>query len=316
MFNKVRIKHLENPNITTFVNGKQITIRNHQAEVDIEDAKAMMSGPYGYELIGVYDNFIEYVNKIDLNIQTYKQNAPFPSVILGTPIALTKLYCWKTYTESILNLEQREKMHLVFTLDDPLSQWKEEIISWCKNNAEKFYNITTIEWDADKNMAWNRVFKITVGRQLIFNYTRSLHSASHVWFVDLDNVLPIFAYTRLSGYVREASAGLYRFKSVMGGGPVVFDGIGTKTWPPIFIGKQCSDVKPNTGTLECDWTGAGCLLLSRRIFEKYDFNWSKWIQRNGEDAWMCLCAQKETGQKLLVDTSVNCGHIDEQGHIW
>lgn len=317
MVEMVRIKHLENPNITTFVNNKQITIRNHEAEVSLEDAKAMMTGPFGYELIGVYDDFIEYIKKIQLQIRTLKtQSAPFTNVLVGTPLAGHKLYSWKSYTDALLALDGKEKLHLCFTIDDPSASWKDQVYEWSKKNLKNFFNITIIEWDSDFNKAWNRVFKITVGRQIIFNFARSHSDISHVWFIDSDNIVPSFALTRLLTHSREATAGLYRFKSVMGGGPVVFNEEGDRTFPPSGLGKQNPAAAPDTGLIECDWTGAGCLLLSRKIFEKYDFSWSKWIQRNGEDAWICMMAQKETGEKLLVDTSVNCGHLDELGKIW
>lgn len=313
----IRIKHLENPNIITFVNGRQITIRNHEAQVSIEDAKAMMAGPYGYELIGVYDDFIEYVEKINKDLQTLgPTGAPLNCVMVGTPLAGEKLYSWKQYTDALLQIKGKEKLWLLFTIDVFTADWKDTVQEWCKANVDKFYNISIITWDSDKEKAWNRVFKITVGRQMIFNFARSHSNITHVWFIDSDNIIPNHALESLLCVNREASAGLYRFKSVVAGGPVVFNQMGDKTWPPTCLGEQLVKIQPNTGLIECDWTGAGCLMLSRRIFEKYNFEWSKWIQRNGEDAWICLCAQKETGQKLVVDTSINCGHLDDRGEIW
>lgn len=312
----IRIKHLENPNITTFVRGKQINIRNHEALVSIDDAKAMMSGPYGYELIGVYDNFIEYVNKIHVTVETLKQGAPDNCVMVGIPLAESKMYAWPLFTEALLAIKGREKLHIFFTLDETSAQWTQQIFEWAKNNVDKFYNISILTWSADTEMAWNRVFKITVARQLIFNFARTIESITHVWFIDADNIIPAHALENLSRVNVEASAGLYRFKAVVAGGPVVFDQLGEKNWPPTCLGQQRVEVKPDMGLVKCDWTGAGCLMLSRRIFMKYNFDWSKWIQRNGEDAWICLCAQKETGEQLVVDTSVNCGHLDDRGEIW
>lgn len=312
----VRIKHLENPNITTFVNGKQITIRNHEALVSLDDAKAMMSGPYGYELIGIYDDFIKYVNAIHTTSETFGNGAPSSCVLVGTPLAGSKLYAWQQFTEALLNLEGREELYLLFTIDDPNAEWTDTVRNWAKQNVDKFYNISIITWDFDKEKAWNRVFKITVGRQMIFNFARMVSDITDIWFIDSDNIVPINAYKNLSRVNSEARAGLYRFKAVISGGPVVFECLGKKNWPPTCLGKQVADAKPETGIIECDWTGAGCLMLSRKIFEKYNFDWSKWIQRNGEDAWICLCAQKETGKRLLVDTSVDCGHLDDKGTLW
>ena len=189
----------------------------------------------------------------------------------------------------------------------------ESILSKVK---EDFYGITLLIWDADKSKAWNRIFRITVNRQLIFKYARTLSSVTHVWFIDSDNIIPNYALKRLLEVNREVSAGLYNFKSVVAGGPVVFNIQGDWNWPPTCLGDQQRKAKPDTGLIETDWTGAGCLLISKKIFSKYDFDWNKWVQRNGEDAWICLCAQKETGQRVIVDTSVHCDHLDDQGNIW
>ncbi len=317
MSDLIRIKHLENPNMTTFIGGHQINIRNFEAAVSLEDARLMVSGPYGYELIGVYDNFIEYINKIKLTYTNLKTlSAPFEHVILGTPLAGSKLYSWKAYTDALLALENKEKIHLLITIDNPYAQWRDDIFTWAKTYVNKFYNISIGIWDSDKEKAWNRVFKITVGRQMIFNFTRSHSDVTHVWFVDSDNIIPSFALKRLLSHSRDITAGLYNFKSVIKGGAVVFNQVGEKQFPPTVLGQQNAEVKPNTGTIECDWTGAGCLLISRKIFMKYDFAWTKWTQRNGEDAWICLMGQHETGKQVLCDTSVACGHMDERGTIW
>jgi hypothetical protein len=313
----VRIKHLDSPNITAFIGGKQIDIRNHEALVTREDAKAIVSGPYGYELIGVYDNFIDYVEKIHIQERDIRQmGAPLTCVLVGTSLASSKMYAWQQYTEALLNLNGREKLHLLFTIDELNQEWTKLVYDWSEKNIDMFYNISIIEWDSDKEKAWNRVFKITVGRQLIFNFARRHSDISHVWFIDSDNIVPKHALESLTRVNREATAGLYNFKSVVAGGPVVFNTYGDLTWPPTCMGEQQIKIKKDTGLTECDWTGAGCLMLSRRIFEKYNFEWSRWVQRNGEDAWICLCAQKETGERLKVDTSVFCGHLDDRGEIW
>jgi len=313
----IRIRHLDSPNITVFIEGKQINIRNYEALIPRSDAKAIVSGPYGYELVGIYDDFIVYVNKIDIQTKTFRpMSALDNSVLVGTSLAGSKLYAWEKYSQALLTLKGKEKLHLLFTIDDSKASWKQQIHDWAETNIDKFYNITIIEWDSDKEMAWNRVFKITVGRQLIFNFARTIENITHIFFIDSDNIVPEHAFETLYSLEKPAVAGLYNFKSVVSGGPVVFNGYGDKNWPPTCLGKQLVETKQDSGLIECDWTGAGCLMISRKIFEKYNFDWSRWIQRNGEDAWICLCAQKETGQKLLVDTSVKCGHLDDRGQIW
>jgi hypothetical protein len=316
MSDLIQIKHLESPNITTFVNGKQIEIRNHSAFVDRETAKAMMEGPFGYELVGIYDNFLEFTNNIPVNLTEFEGlAAPDSTVIVATPLAGHKLYSWARLTESFLASESKRRLHIVFTIDDPNAEWRKSVEDWAQANVHNFKKITIIIWDHDAIMAWNRVFKITVGRQLIFNYARTT-DASHLWFVDSDTIHKGDALPKLLSHNRDCVSGLYHFKSVMGGGPVVFDGQGDRTMPPSCLGKQRVEVKPNSGLYEVDWTGAGSLLVTKKIFSRYNFNWSKWIQRNGEDAWLCMMAQHETKQKTLVDTSVHAVHLDESGREW
>lgn len=300
----------------TYVNGKQITIKNHHAVVDRETAKAIMSGPHGYELIGVYDDFIQYTKDIETNIKAYGNFDGEEHVLIATPLSGQKIYSWDEYSNSLLNLNNVENTSLVITIDDPESDWKKTIEDWALRNKDKFKTISLIYWNSDKEMAWNRVFKITVARQMIFNYARSLNKFSHIWFVDSDNIHEPDALDKLLSHNKTHVAGIYNFKSVMAGGPVAFNSKGTVAWPPVNFGDQQTQIKPNSGLHEVDWTGAGSLLLSKEIFLACDFIWNKWSQRHGEDAYICLYAQRLTGNKLLVDTSVHPHHMDESGKMW
>lgn len=314
---QVTIRHLESPNITTFIDGKQINIKNHQAVVDRDIAKKIVSGNWGYELVGVYEDFNQYVQNIQVDVEDLgKSPNDGDFVLLTVPLALHKFYSWEKFSEAILAFENKANIRLAFFLDTRNKDEWSDLIRWSKRHFSKFHGVSIIMWDSDANMAWNRVFKITVGRQLAFNFAKHFTTATHLWFIDSDVILPPHSLSTLLSHKREHVAGLYNFKSVAGGQAVVFNKKGEKTWPPTYLGEQQTQVVANSGLVECDWTGAGCLLLSRKIFEKYSFEWSKWIQRHGEDAWICLCAQNETGQKLLVDTSVFGGHMDEEGNIW
>lgn len=312
----VRICHLENPNITTFIDGQQIEIRNHEATVDIDIARRMMVGPFGYELKGVYDDFKKYTDEIEVIVDTYgkfeKQN---DCVLLCTPMTAHKVYSWKKYSDALLNLEYKEKIRLVFVFDTLKNDDWHEFTEWTQRHTKEFNGVSIIYWDADLNMAWNRVFKITVARQLILNYAKTTE-ASHIWFVDSDNLLPTDALPKLLSHNRPATAGFYRFKSIEAGGPVVFNAQGTKITPFNCLGDQQVSVSENTGTYEVDWTGAGCLLISREVFTVFTFDWNSWIQRHGEDAYICLFAQRLTGKQVLLDTSVYTKHLDESGKEW
>ncbi len=312
----IRIKHLDHPNIMTYVNGKQITIKNHNAVVDRETAKAIMSGPHGYELVGVYDDFLEYVNSIETNIHAYGNFDSDEHVLIATPLSGQKIYSWEEYSNSLLKINNAENISIVIVIDDPAASWKKIIEQWAKRNADRFKTIALIYWNSDKEMAWNRVFKITVARQIIFNYAKTLNKFSHIWFVDSDTIHEHDALERLLSHNKTHTAGAYNFKSVLTGGAVLFNAEGEKHWPPTSLGEQQIKIDNNLDTIEVDWSGAGSLLLSKEIFLNSDFDWSKWIQRHGEDAYICLFAQNITGQKLLVDLRVKPKHIDESGKVW
>lgn len=313
---QIHIKHLDHPNIMTFVNGKKIVIKDHHAVVDREIAKAMMSGPNGYELIGIYDDFNEYVRNIETSITAYGNFDDNEHVLIATPLAGQKIYSWDEYSDSLIKLDNVENTSLVITIDDPEARWKDVIESWAKRHSNKFKTIALIYWNSDKEMAWNRVFKITVARQIIFNYARHLNRFSHIWFIDSDNIHKPDALNRLLSHNRTHTAGIYNFKNVIAGGPVLFNAVGKKKWPPNSLGDQQLEIDKEKDTMEVDWSGAGSLLLSKEIFLNHSFNWSRWIQRHGEDAYICLLAQEITGKQLLVDLNVNPYHLDESGKKW
>lgn len=49
MVDSVKVVHPQHPNIMTFINGKQINIRNHEGYTDLETAVQLIDGPFGYE---------------------------------------------------------------------------------------------------------------------------------------------------------------------------------------------------------------------------------------------------------------------------
>lgn len=314
---RIRVKHLENPNMMVYVGDKIVKIQNHQAIVELETAKELMAGNNGYELIGVYEDFISYVNEIPITVKSWGDFSigDGTDVAICTPLAGHKIYSWDKLQESYLNQTKRELCRLIFTVDDPTTEWVKDIEGWCEENQDKFKSIHIIKWDHNDSMAWNRVFKITVGRQIIFNFVRDLPS-THIWFIDSDTIHKNNALEKLLSHDTTHVAGLYNFKSVIKGGPVVFKARGDTVFPYNCLGDQQLNVTPETGTYEVDWTGAGSLLVSREIFSSINFDWSKWIQRHGEDAFLCMRAQDITGHKLIVDTDVHALHIDEEGNAW
>lgn len=65
--------------------------------------------------------------------------------------------------------------------------------------------------------------------------------------------------------------------------------------------------------LECDATGAGCLMFDMEVFRKLPYPWFKFVKQEngaviGEDIGFCQDLKK-AGYKIFVDTSVPAGHL-------
>lgn len=135
-----------------------------------------------------------------------------------------------------------------------------------------------------------------------------------VFFLDSDVIPPRDVILRLLSYRQPIMSGIYHRRSPPHGVPVVIKG---PTW--------CV-VPPNSGIIEADLVGAGCLLVHRSVLERFQQKpldagrgkvWFDWrVDMAGilppgealsEDFSMCLHARR-MGYKILVDTSIQCRH--------
>ncbi len=147
-----------------------------------------------------------------------------------------------------------------------------------------------------------------------------------LFFLDSDVILPQTAVVDLLSHNKPLISGVYDAKKKEGFFPAVWRGVdvdGEGKFAPItqFGGR----------IIEADVTGAGCLLVNRRILEgiraKTDLPFFYWTKDRAkrvvdafeypdkrmafvsEDFYFCLLAKACTGEPLLVDTEIRCGHI-------
>jgi hypothetical protein len=136
-----------------------------------------------------------------------------------------------------------------------------------------------------------------------------------LFFLDSDVVPPRDAVLRLMSHNAPIISGLYCRRSPPVGVPVMMRPVGQ--WLTNYAPGSVVDV---------DVVGAGCLLIHRSVIErmppqrpKAGKTWFDWrVDCAGvlpageclsEDFCFCIWAKKTLGVKILVDTSIVCGHI-------
>lgn len=132
-----------------------------------------------------------------------------------------------------------------------------------------------------------------------------------VFFLDDDVIAPADTVARLMRHGKKICSGLY-FRRSPPLAPVAMQlerESGMPKWIPI--------PKADAGLIQCDYVGAGCLLIHRSVFEKLPKPWFKWQadneslppnQRISEDFHFCKGA-RFAGFNLWLDPSCRCGHI-------
>lgn len=138
------------------------------------------------------------------------------------------------------------------------------------------------------------------------------HNVKYILFIDDDVLVPPHT--------------LYRFLNMaQREGKKVITGVYyTKTVPPVPVilnrGQPAGVTGWNVGDIfTVDFAGMGCMFVDTSIFEKmtepyfkyqaFEFNDKNLpLPTIGEDIWFCDKVAKEVGEKIWVDTSIQCGH--------
>lgn len=146
------------------------------------------------------------------------------------------------------------------------------------------------------------------------NMTRRMALASDAdffWLVDCDVVPPPTALSSLILQQKDFMGGWYHAKEVPPNMPT--------RWPTAVLQGHIAQYfdKPANSVHMVDFTGLGCVLVSRRLFEKVEFrdDMSRIIQTNfGEELFsddsseFCFDAAR-LGHRIYMNGDVVCGHV-------
>lgn len=127
---------------------------------------------------------------------------------------------------------------------------------------------------------------------------------SAIFMTDPDTVLPQKAVETLAKHDLPIVTGLY-FKRTPPFTPNIYKKSADKTiWEPIVD-------YPESGLLEVEACGAGCLLVKREVFQKIGYPYFEYVEGiRSEDMDFCEKAAK-AGYKIFCDVTVKCGHATE-----
>ena len=151
------------------------------------------------------------------------------------------------------------------------------------------------------HMARNSIVKAMMGKE---RAPVECSTASHLFFIDDDTLLPPDALTRLLAHDVPIVSGFYTIRHAP------FWPIPSRKVPGgtyVHITKYCK------GLQEVDLVGAGCLLIKREVFEAMEepYFWYYSDHFKGdttEDTYFCEKAQK-LGFPVLLDFDVQCRHL-------
>lgn len=178
------------------------------------------------------------------------------------------------------------------------------INSLLKNDIGIFtVNVQGLPYD----MARNRLAEDALIRRTALTLADPPITVDGMFWVDDDIVLPPDALMKLLEHNQPIVSGLY-FARKQPHTPQMYrlaEGHDDKYWPILDWQKG--------ETIEVDAAGFGCMWTSFEVLEniqrKPGFKeWFKFDWPRGEDFYFCRMA-KECGYKVLVDTSVRCGHM-------
>jgi len=130
------------------------------------------------------------------------------------------------------------------------------------------------------------------------------HDATHIWFIDTDQVIPKGTLEALLDMDGDIVSPLYFEK-------------GIPYWPCFRIWdkngnyRRTNHIKWND-YMEIDGVGMGCSLIKAKVFKKVRKPWFKWVVKGGEsvlgeDLYFCKKA-KNAGFKILLNTHFVVGH--------
>lgn len=158
---------------------------------------------------------------------------------------------------------------------------------------------------AEVHLRWGGRGMIDRVRQQVHEYAFE-NSYDYIQWWDDDMIAPPDIIARLHkhdkpvvapmAFVRTEPFGMYAYRCVDGN----FDRQKSFHHYPIK--------HANTGLMEVDGTGTGCMLMKTDVVQELDKPWWQWPKEGSEDIALCARLRKR-GIKVYVDTDIEVGHV-------
>jgi hypothetical protein len=146
--------------------------------------------------------------------------------------------------------------------------------------------------------------KITYSREMIRRYAVK-NNFDYIFFLDSDTIpAHTDAIEQLLKWNKDVISGLYFYKNSKQ--PVVID---AETNTNISL-EKCETMANNKEICEVWGFGFGCLLLSRKAFEKAEFDYDLFGEERTDDFGYCHVLE-QNGIKRWFDPSIICKHFSD-----
>jgi GT2 family glycosyltransferase len=170
-----------------------------------------------------------------------------------------------------------------------------------------FANIFTAA-EAGINIGLHQAFgpRLDTAMDSIVHYFLDKTSATHLFFLDDDVLLPSDGILRLLKRGAPIISGLYKERGQKHR-PIIIDTPKNREGKLRFLFRYAKRA-PRNRLLTCDVVPSGCLLVERSVFQRLHSPWFHMEPNLGPDVYFSLCARR-AGYKVLLDTGVECIHI-------
>ena len=133
-------------------------------------------------------------------------------------------------------------------------------------------------------------------------------SATHLFCLDADIVLPNYALTALVEADQDVVTGIY-FQKEPPYRPVIMVKGGFSRRRKKERGLHSFIIEwPENTIFPIDAAGMGCCLIKREVFEKIKAPWFAWTEESGEDIGFFMRLRKEN-VPIFCHSGVICGHV-------
>jgi GT2 family glycosyltransferase len=237
-------------------------------------------------------------------------------VLIGAPVYDIMKYCINDFLKIIKNLDYED--YNILLVDN--------------SRDEKFFNelkqVEKITVLKDNTNEGKNKLRLVSSRNIILNYAKE-NKYDYLLMMDVDVMPPKNIISELIKNNKEIVSGIYYNYFTINGQqkyrPVVWCNITPEEFdnmckqikfPPIV--KSHEDIRrhltpkeaDSEDTIEVKIPSAGCMLISKKVFEKINYGLLEipGINSTTDDIYFCIKA-KEAGFKLYCNTKIKCEHL-------